>query len=250
MITKESYPLFLEGMKEVYVTNIEGELYIELGTVLKQFAIDPKTKFGEDIVIVPTRLSITIGEIKRRVDFIDMKIFEILYRNYANSPTAQILFEKVMKHKRQIENNFLSFTSNDLVSEEQRDKYIDEVNSIIKEKISIEVELKHLKPFIKDVKSIYGAKLNPILFEHVNDYLKYSKKIPVNQIAEDLRGAGRFDKDNMPLKAFADRGWFKVIILSEAKLTKTKIEKRVLVYQGGIKEIERIIDNKYGGKYK
>lgn len=248
---RETYVLYAKDFPDIWVAKIEDELYVSFNDALKYFGITDLGKIQDEIPIVPVRCEIEDKKgKKRRIEFIDLKAFEILFRDYANTARANAFYEEVMHHKHEMDHNVDGLTANDLRTKEDIEAILEERNAFITKNLSLEAEKRHLAPYIKIVRGVYGAKITPVLFEHVNDQLKYAKKIPPSKIAEDLRGAGILDGNNLPKKSFIDKGCFKILVLSESKLAKTKTIQSVLVLANGIKEIERVIDNKYGGKFK
>lgn len=248
---RETYILYAKDFPDIWVAKIEDELYVSLDDVRKHFGLTDLGKIQSEIPLVTVRCEIEDKKKKRkRLEFVDLKTFEILFKKYANTARANAFFEEVMHHKHEMDRNVDGLTANDLRTKEDIEALLEERNTFITRNLSLEAEKRHLAPYIKIVKGVYGTKITPVLFEHVNDQLKYSKKIPPSKIAEDLRGAGIFDSDNLPKKSFIDKGCFKILVLSESKLAKVKTIQSVLVLANGIKEIERVIDNKYGGKFK
>jgi len=248
-MTKRSvYYLYLKDFPKVLVAVIEGELFLSLHEVLKRFKLkhdDPKVK---DLVVTE-RIIANIDGQDKRVDLIDFEVFKNL-SELDRSGEGLKFFTQVLKHKFDREHNEDNLTPNDLESMEDRERFIQERN-ILKSKVEVlEAKERTYEPYIKTIKSIFGSRINPVNFVNISTKLKYAKPPSPSAISEILRLAGVFDDNDQPKPHFVKENYFRIIVTSEAKLTKSQVVTNVLVLQKGIQLIESLIDKKYGGGIK
>ncbi len=248
MTQRSVYYLYLKDFPKVLVAVIEGELYLSLHDALKRFKLkhdDPKVKE----LVVTERITINIDGQDKRVDLIDLKVFKNL-SDIDRSGDGYKFYTQVMKHKFDREHNIDNLTPNDLESVEDRERFIEERN-ILKSKVEVlEAKERTYEPYIKTIKTIFGSRIHPVNFVNVSTKLKYAKPPSASAISEILRLAGVFDDTDQPKPHYVKENYFRIIVTTEAKLTKTQVVSNVLVLQKGIQLIESLIDKKYGGGIK
>jgi len=245
----EVYVLHLRDYPGVYVAYHDNEFHISQTETLKYFGLNPADEAVRKIIIGGIRVEFRKDDKVTKPNFIHYKQFEQLFQIH-NSQRGLVFYSQVMKHKTEKENNFDGLTINDLHTDEQKEKFIEERNAVAARILSLEAKSRENAPYVQIVKSLYGANVKQVNFTNINDELKYDKRIPLTVICQDLRLAGIFDENNLPKKKFIDDHAFKIITLSEGVLTKTKIYRSVIALQKGIHLIEAIIDKKYGGQKK
>lgn len=248
MTNRPVYYLYLKDFPKVLVAVIEKELFVNLQDALKRFKLkrdDPKVK----ALVVTERILANIDGRDKRVDFIDFKVFKNL-SDLDQSSEGIKFYTQVMKHKFDREHNEDNLTPNDLESIEDRERFIEERN-LLKSKIEVlQAKERTYEPYVKTIKTIFGARIIPVNFVNISTKLKYMKPPTASAISEILRLAGVFDDADQPKPHFVKENYFRVIVTSETKLTKTQVVSNVLVLQKGIMLIESLIDKKYGGGIK
>lgn len=245
MTNRQVYYLYLKDFPKVLVAVIEGELFVSLHEALKRFKLkrdDPKVKE----LVVTERITINIDGHDKRVELIDVQVFKNL-AELDRSGEGQKFYTQVMKHKYDRDHNHDNLTPNDLESVEDRERFIEERN-LLKSKVEVlEARERNNEPYIKTIKTIFGSRINPVNFVNITSKLKYAKPPSPSAISEILRLAGVFDDHDQPKPHFVKENYFRIIVTTESKLTKTQVVSNVLVLQKGIQLIESLIDKKYGG---
>jgi len=248
MIKRPVYYLYLKDFPKVLVAIFEGELFVSLHDTLKRFKLKRDDPSVKDVIITERILANIDGQDKR-IDFIDFQVFKKLSELDQSSEGIKF-YTQVMKHKFDRDHNEDSLTPNDLESLEDRERFIEERN-LLKSKVEVlQAKERAYEPYVKTIKTIFGARINPVNFVNVSTKLKYIKPPTASAISEILRLAGVFDDSDQPKPHYVKENFFRVIVTSETKLTKVQVVSNVLVMQKGILLIESLIDKKYGGGIK
>ncbi|HPL55809.1 MAG TPA: hypothetical protein PLH44_04720 [Bacilli bacterium] len=248
MIKQSVYYLYLKDFPKVLVAVIDDELFVSLNDALKRFKLkrdDPKVK---DLVITE-RITANVDGQNKRIEVIDIAIFKQL-SEMDHSGDGLKFYTQVMKHKFDREHNEGNLTPNDLESIEDRERFIEERNILLSRVEVLEAKERTYAPYVKTIKTIFGARISPVNFVNIATKLKYVKPPSASAISEILRLAGVFDDNDQPKPHFVKENYFRIIVTSEARLTKTQVVSNVLVLQKGIQLIESLIDKKYGGGIK
>ncbi len=119
---------------------------------------------------------------------------------------------------------------------------LEKLVSVLKYKVEEDAEK------IEFVDSIYGSKV-PIDLSLVPRRLKF-RNINHNTILEDLRTAGIFNERNQPVQKYIDEGYFRFVSVTTMIGSTERVSTKTLVYNKGLKLIEKIIKKKVGSSEK